>query len=137
MKKIKMLFLLMLISIFAYSQSSSYRITKTTIIVYDDYWKEWKSVDSTYPNEMFAFFDNKKIKITDKNHSNYVVYGEAEVEKKIDYTVYTWKAIDEEQRECSIMLKRFLDDNNNYYDKSYLFVIYKKTAFLYLIESDK
>jgi hypothetical protein len=137
MKKIKMILLLMLISIFAYSQSSSYRITKTTILSYDEYWRKWEAIDSTYPSEMFAFFDKKKIKITDRNHSNYVVYGQPEVDKEYDYTVYTWKAIDEEQRECSILLKRFVDENKYYYDKSYLFVMYPKTAFLYLIESDK
>jgi hypothetical protein len=137
MKKITTTLFVTFLSIICYCQSSVYKITKTTYIVYDDYWREWRSIDSTYPSEMYAFFDKKKIKITDKNHSNYVVYGDAEIDTKDDYEIYTWKAIDEEQRDCSIMLKRYLDYRNNYYPKSFLFVVYSKTTFLYTIEAEK
>lgn len=137
MKKITTTIFVTFLSIICYCQSASYKITKTTYLVYNDYWREWTSIDSTYPTEMYAFFDKKKIKITDRSHSNYIVYGEPEIETKDDHTTYTWKAIDEEQRECNIMLERFFDYNKYYYDKSYLFVMYSKTAFLYLIEKEK
>jgi hypothetical protein len=133
MKKITITFVLSILFIGSQAQNLTYRITQTKTLSYSDYNEEWIAMDSSYPSEMYAFFNDKKIKITDAANSNYVIYGSAEKKTKPTYVTSKWSAIDEKQRDCIIMLQ-IINPGDKDYQKNILYIMYKSLTFLYVIE---
>lgn len=137
MKKITTLIIGLLFSVASFSQSFAYKVLKTT--TYEYYYDKWYPKDSTYPSQMFFFIDGRKIKVTDRKNSNYYCYGKVETSRYTSHVSYSWKAIDEEQRDCMIIIKKFFDENGNYYDTYTMAVLYSKGQWMveYECQEDK
>ena len=133
MKKITTTLVATILFIVSHAQTVTYKVTQAKTLVYNDNYEEWIAVDSTYPSEMYAFFENKKIKITDEAHSDYIVYGDPELKKKPTYVTSKWKAIDEKQRDCIIMLQ-IINPEDKKYKTNILYVMYKSFTFFYVLE---
>ena len=133
MRKITMAFILSILFMGGHAQSLTYRVVETKTLNYNSYSEEWVTEDSTYPSEMYAFFNDKKIKITDAANSSYFIYGNAEKKTMPTYVTSRWNAVDEKQRDCAIMLQ-IINPDDKEYRTTILYVIYNKLSFLYIIE---
>ena len=133
MKKTILLIIAIVLCNFGFSQVSAYKITKTTTYQFNDD-DGWYVVDSTYPKQMYMFIEGKKIKVTDAKKSNYFCYGEVETSRYKNHTTYSWKSVDEETRDCTVMIKSYNNSDGEVYNVYTLAILYEKQK--WLIEYD-
>lgn len=70
--------------------------------------EEWVDQDtnSTEGKDIYMIFDGDKIKITNKNESSYLIYGDVTDRDFTKYTAKTWSAYDKNGESCYVMIKR-------------------------------
>ena len=133
MKKIITTIISLTLFIVAYCQPLKYKVSEVKRLNYDEYTSEWETIDSTFPSEMYAFFNNTRIKVTDKLNSSYVVYGSPEKKTMPNYATAKWSAIDESQRDCIVMLQVVNPDDEEY-KKTFLYIVYNTVTLMYIID---
>ena len=127
MKKLTLLMIAIVISITSFSQASFYKVISVTYSQYiDNEWVE-QSTNNTESNNIFMIFNNSSIKVTNKNESSFVTYGDATDQDYPDHTAKIWTAYDKNGNDCYIMIKKWKNNTENisvsaiYPDKSELF----------------
>ena len=105
MKKLTLLMIAIVISITSFSQASFYKVISVTYSQYID--SEWveQSTNNTESNNIFMIFNNSSIKVTNKNESSFVTYGDATDQDYPDHTAKIWTAYDKNGDDCYVMIK--------------------------------
>lgn len=101
MKKLSLIVVSLLFTLFGYSQDFS-RVIKVT----KSEWKNdnWSVLDTQYPKDLFIIMKDWDIKI---GTFKLKTYDEPEKTIYEVHTVYSWKCIDENGDKCTFMMKKF------------------------------
>lgn len=94
----------------SYSQDF-YRVKESSYSQYEH--GEWVEKKVSYPEEMYAIFDGKKIKITNNDESFFITYGQPEYNSYAKHRTSTWKAYDKKGENCSVIFKFPYDKSSN------------------------
>ena len=101
MKKLTLIVVSLLTTLFSYSQDFS-RVIKATKSEFKD--DKWVVTDTQYPTDMFVIIKDWDIKI---GTSKLRTYDDPEKIVYEQHTCYSWKCIDAEGDKCMFMIKRF------------------------------
>jgi len=108
MKKIILSFVLILISLFSFSQNF-YKVESCRIENYIN--EKWVTIETTYPKKMFVIIKGSNIKVTNEAGSLFQTYGEMFKESYPTHIAYVWRGYDDEGKEVFIFLKTANDFN--------------------------
>lgn len=128
MKKLFLVISIVLLSLFTFSQSSTYYATFVKKGIWSDYQQKFVWNDGNKINLKIVFLENF-IRIYDNAESYYVLKGEEKKSKTIDYESNTWDANDEKNRRVKVSIIHYFDD-----DAVVLLVMYDDMAFAYTIK---
>lgn len=127
MKKLFLVISIVLLSLFTFSQSSTYYATFVKKGIWSDYQQKFVWNDGNKINLKIVFLENF-IRIYDNAESYYLLKGEEKKSKTIDYESNTWDANDEKNRRVKVSIIHYFDD-----DAVVLLVMYDDMAFAYTI----
>lgn len=101
MKKITLIVVSLLVTLFSYSQDFN-RIIQANKSIYKD--EKWVTVDVQYPKDEFLIMKGWDITI-----GTYKIktYDEPEKTTYEDHITYTWKAVNPDGDKCMFMIKKF------------------------------
>jgi hypothetical protein len=108
MKKIIILLFAVFATLFTTAQTFN-KVTECRMEKYQD--NRWVVVEKTYPETMFVIIKDKNIKITNKEDSEYEVYGDPDVSKYDSHYAYAWSAVSKDAKTCHVMIKTSLEDS--------------------------
>ena len=101
MKKVLLIVVGLLITVFSYSQSFN-RIIKATKSQYTD--NKWVEIESQEPKDAFLIMKDWDITI---GTTKYRTYDESEKTTYEEHEAYTWKCVDANGTKCYFIIKRF------------------------------
>jgi len=101
MKKVTLLLLGFLLTLFSYSQDFS-RVVKATKSEYKN--NEWVTVQTEYPTDMFVIMKDWDITI---GTYKFKTYDQPEKSTYDDHVTYTWKCVNGDGYKCFFMMKKF------------------------------
>lgn len=101
MKKITLIVVGLLMTVFSYSQSFN-RIIKAVKSQYTD--NKWVEIESQEPKDAFLIMKDWDITI---GTTKYRTYDESEKTTYEDHEAYTWKCVDADGTKCYFIIKRF------------------------------
>jgi len=123
------------ISITSFSQASFYKVTSVTYSQYIN--GEWadQSTTNTESSNIFMIFNGSSIKVTNKNESSFMTYGDATDQDYPNHTAKIWTAYDKNGDDCYVMIK-VLKNDAEYKSVS---VVYneKNECFEFIIQNKK
>jgi hypothetical protein len=129
----KAIFLLFAIAITTLCQSQNFnKVYRASYLKYID--GKWVNDVDKYPEDVFIILNDSEIKITNKNESKYITYGEKKNTKYETYDCNSWSAYDKNGKDCEFIMKYF------YKEKVYvmMFMYYSDSiGFEYEIVADK
>ena len=101
MKKLSLIVVSLLLTVFSYAQDFA-RVIKATKSEFKD--DKWVVIDTKYPTDMFIIIKDWDIKI-----GTYKLKTYDEPEKVVyeQHTCYSWKCIDADGEKCMFMIKKF------------------------------
>jgi chloramphenicol O-acetyltransferase len=108
MKKIIILLFAVFATLFTTAQTFN-KVTECRMEKYQD--NRWVVVERSYPETMFVIIKDKNIKITNKEDSEYEVYGDPNVSKYDSHYAYAWSAVNKDAKTCHVMIKTSLEDS--------------------------
>ena len=127
MKKLTLIVVSLLLTLFSYSQSFD-RVVKATKSEYRD--DKWVVIDTKYPTDMFIIIKDWDIKIGTYKLKTYDVPEKAVYEQ---HTCYSWKCVDSDGDKCIFMIKKFKPEVTNHIMYS---VLYESALLLYEYETE-
>ena len=104
MKKITLIVVSLLITLFSYSQSID-RVVKSMKSEWNG--NEWKTIATNYPKELFIVTKEWEIRIGDYL---FKTYDTPEKNTYENHVCYTWKCVNAEGKKCLFMMKKFNPD---------------------------
>jgi len=128
MKKLSLIVLSLLTTLFSYSQDFS-RVIKATKSEFKD--DKWIVVDTKYPTDMFIILKDWDIKI---GTYKLKTYDEPEKTTYEQHTCYSWKCVDGEGDKCIFMIKKFKPEVTNHIMYS---VLYEQALTMYEYECEQ
>ena len=132
MKIICLVFIVLLSTTESFAQSLTYKVTEIKMFNYSSSKDDFIPVDSTYPEGVYAYFDDNKISVNDQCHSNYYLSGRPEIKEYPTYVTSKWNANDESKNDCLVMFQ-IINPGDNESQVKLLYVMYKKVLLLYKI----
>jgi hypothetical protein len=127
MKKLSLIVVGLLATLFSYSQDFS-RVVKSTKSEFKD--DKWNVVDTQYPKDMFIIMKDWDIKI---GTFKLKTYDEPEKTTYEVHTTYSWKCIDENGDKCIFMMKKFKPEVTTHI---LIGVIYEQYLLMYEYETE-
>ena len=104
MKKITLIVVSLLVTVFSYSQSFN-KILKATSSTYKN--EKWTITDTQYPNNQYVVLKDWDVTI---GKFRLKTYGDRTRDVYSDHITYTWNAITEDGADCYFMMKIFNPD---------------------------
>ena len=101
MKKITLIVVSLLLTLFSYSQAIN-RVVKSSKCQWNG--TEWKTVATEYPKELFIVTKDWEIKIGDYK---FKTYDDPEKNTYENHVCYTWKCVNGNGDKCVFMMKKF------------------------------
>lgn len=127
MKKLSLIVVSLLVTLFSYSQSFN-RILKATKSDFKD--NKWTVVETKYPTDMFIIMKDWDITIGTYKLKTYDNYDKITYD---DHVTYTWKCVNGEGEKCFFMIKKFKPEITNHI----LYVIvYEQYNLMYEYETE-
>lgn len=127
MKKLSLIVVSLLVTLFSYSQDFG-KIVRASKCEFIN--NKWVSVETQYPTEMFIIMKDWEITIgTYKLRT----YGDYEVNKYEDHICYTWKAVNSEGKKCFFLMKKFRQEITTHMLYA---VLYPEYEIMYEYESE-
>jgi len=101
MKKVSMLLIGLVMTLFSYSQDFN-RVVRATKSEWIN--NEWKTIRTIVPTDMFIIIKDWEITI---GTYKFKTYGEVEKNTYEGHVTYTWKCINSDGEKCYFMMKKF------------------------------
>jgi hypothetical protein len=101
MKKVALIVVCLLTTLFSYSQSFS-KVLRSAKLEYKE--GEWVKVEEQYPEDYFIILDGYNVTI---GTHKFKTYGESEKTTYDDHVVLTWKCVNKNGDKCLFMMKKF------------------------------
>jgi hypothetical protein len=108
MKKIFALLLVTLIC-FNVNAQNFYKVIKCSIHKHIN--GSWTEIQSNEPEEMYLIINDKNVKITNENHSEYQVYGDMDKQEFGTHDTYSWHAYDKNGKKCEFVMKYMIKED--------------------------
>jgi len=127
MKKLSLIVVSLLVTLFSYSQSFN-RILKATKSDFKD--NKWTVLETKYPTDMFIIMKDWDITIGTYKLKTYDNYDKITYD---DHVTYKWKCVNGEGEKCFFMIKKFKPEVTNHI----LYVIvYEQYNLMYEYETE-
>jgi hypothetical protein len=101
MKKITLIVVSLLVTLFSYSQDFS-RVVRASKLIFKD--STWVTVETQYPTDMFVILKDWDVNIAEYKLKT---YDQPEKKTYLDHITYTWKCVNSEGEKCLFMMKKF------------------------------
>lgn len=107
----KKLFLILLTGLLYFNTNAQifYKVFKCSIHQHIN--GSWTEVESNEPEEMFLIINDKNVKITNKNESEYQMFGDMEKQEFGTHNTYAWHAYDKKGKKCEFIMKHMIKEN--------------------------
>ena len=127
MKKITLIVVSLLLTLFSYSQSFS-----KVLVASKSEWNgtEWKTISSSRPTDMFVIMKDWDITI---GEYKFRAYDDPEKTTYDTHVTYSWKCVNAEGGKCMFMMKKFKPD----YSTHMLYSIVYDTGVMYDYECEE
>jgi len=99
MKKLSLIVVSLLLTMFAYSQPTFHKIVKATRCEFKN--DKWVDVETKSISDMFIIIDESNITV---GTSKYRTYGDYEKATSGNYTTYTWKCVNSDGKNCFFVM---------------------------------
>jgi hypothetical protein len=107
----KKLFTLLLATLICFNVKSQtfYKVFKCAIHKHIN--GSWTEVESNEPEEMFLIINDKNVKITNVNESEYQIYGDMDKQEFGTHNTYAWHAYDKKGKKCEFVMKHMIKED--------------------------
>ena len=126
MKKLSLIVVSLLLTLFSYSQSFE-RVVRASKCEYRD--EKWVTVSTQYPKDCFVIINDWDITICSYK---FRTYDDVETDKYEDHITYTWKCMNGEGGKCFFMMKKFKPEVSSHM----IYSIVYETGVMYEYETD-
>lgn len=116
MKKLSLIVVSLLLTMFAYSQPTFHKIVKATRCEFKN--DKWVDVETKYVSDMFVIIDGFNITV---GTAKYRTYGDYEKSISDDHTTFTWKCVNSDGKSCYFMMKQFKPEVTTHWMYSFIY----------------
>jgi hypothetical protein len=127
MKKLSLIVVSLLLTVFSYAQDFN-KVIRASKLEWNG--TEWKTVSTNYPADYFVIMKDWDITI---GTYKFKTYGDYEKSTYDDHVTFTWKCVNGNGEKCMFMMKKFKPEVSSHMLYS---ILYPETGVMYEYETE-